>query len=94
MTEAEKAAKMAAAFFWGSVATFVLAGATYFLALQFQPPPTGMGSQRSLVSLSVGWGIAAWFQMMMAYRKLLKARRAESEAVKSLSETPRTDQSR
>lgn len=94
MTEAEKAAKKAAQWFWGSIVTFVIAGVTYFLALQFQPPPTGMGSQRPLVTLSVVWGSLAWVQMMLAYRKLLFARRTEADGVKALMEGNRSEQPR
>ncbi|HLY75985.1 MAG TPA: hypothetical protein VKU80_17845 [Planctomycetota bacterium] len=83
MTEAEKAAKSGREHFWFSIVMIVIAGVIYFLSLQFQPPPTVLGSQRSGMKVAFGCGALAWFEMMTAYRKQLSARRAESEAFKA-----------
>jgi len=94
MTEAEQAVAKARDYFRGSVASFVTAAAVYLSGLIFEPPPMGMGSQRLLVTMSVAFGCSAWISMLLAYRKLLWARRTESEALKSLLELHRADQLR
>lgn len=91
MTQAEKATVSASRYFWSSVVAVILAWVIdTVVQLQNQDQPTITRSHL----LGVMWAFLvatfAWLGMWMAYRKLLLARRVESEAAEAVSEAHKT----